>query len=813
MSKEYEGYIVHASYQTSSDRTRIFLVGRLRHGETFAIVEDRAKSSLFIRESDESKAQHISNTAHMVIERTDLCTIDGERCLKLGWNTNQEQQEAARICQINGIRTYEADLRFYDQFLIGKQIYGPCIINGQPKKGKHVDNVFINPEVLSSDWVPTLSTASIDIETNPETGCILSISIAFRNPWDDSRSEEVFFNGPIVDLDYVTSFTDEKQVLEAFRKRIVELDPDIITGWNVVEFDFSIIADRFREHGIAFTIGRSDKAAEYLPGAKSQSSAVLIPGRQVIDAMRIMRSGPISFEDNRLQTVAQEVIGERKFQVAEDMDALVGDEKIRALLASYRDDPVSFCRYSLEDAILVLRILDKTGMMKLTILRALLTGIGLGRAWTSVASFEFLYISAMRRKGLVAPTHGVDAYPVEGAAGGAIISPVPGFFDNVLVFDFKSLYPTIMRTFNIDPISFVSPQNTIREEDIGTLIQAPNGAYFRRDKAILPELLETFFLNREQAKEKADENASYVYKIIMNSFYGVLGSSGCRFAGSDIAGAITGFGHHFLTWCKDTIEAMGYKVIYGDTDSVFVLSGAEAGSSSDYLTTEGEKIAAEVNAALDKHIVQKWNLDSYLELEFEALYSRFFLPPIRTVSGSSNNDEQPFVRGRAKGYAGLKYNKINKTVVFDVKGIEAVRRDWTDAAKSVQVNLLTMIFERKPFAEVQDYLHKFMADLKSGKHDKMLIYKKALRKPVEQYTRSKPPHVQAAMALEKGQRKGVIRYVWTAKGPQPAKQRTFPIDYDHYIEKQLKPIVLAVTSILGINAESLFDPDGQMELF
>jgi len=149
--------------------------------------------------------------------------------------------------------------------------------------------------------------------------------------------------------------------------------------------------------------------------------------------------------------------------------------------------------------------------------------------------------------------------------GGGIITSRAGIYDAVLAFDYKSLYPSIMRTFNIDPLSRI-PRDT--PEDTAH-IQAPNGARFRREPGILPEILAGFFASRAEARRQGNERTSYAYKIVMNSFYGVLGTGGCRFASPDLAGAITTLGQHFLFWTKDLVDAQGFEVIYGDTDSIF----------------------------------------------------------------------------------------------------------------------------------------------------------------------------------------------------------------------------------------------------
>ena len=201
-------------------------------------------------------------------------------------------------------------------------------------------------------------------------------------------------------------------------------------------------------------------------------------------------------------------------------------------------------------------------------------------------------------------------------------------------------------------------------------------------------------------------------------------------------------------------------------------------------------------------------------LEYEKLYSRFFLPPLR--DGGENNR-----KGRAKGYAGLIASSRSEPIPDDeeihsrieIKGMEAVRRDWTDLAQEFQIGLLERLFRRRPLPVFQPYIKEVLDSLSAGALDEKLVYRKALRKPLSAYTRSRPPHVKAAALLEPGEQRGLIRYLITKKGPQPLGRVTSDIDYDHYVEKQLKPIAATFTEVLNTDLEHLFNIKGQLWLF
>ena len=185
---------------------------------------------------------------------------------------------------------------------------------------------------------------------------------------------------------------------------------------------------------------------------------------------------------------------------------------------------------------------------------------------------------------------------------------------------------------------------------------------------------------------------------------------------------------------------------------------------------------------------ESFDLPSYLDLEFEKYYARFFLPPMR-------GDAE---RGRAKGYAGLKVAADGAEEV-EIIGMEAVRRDWTDLAHEVQRDLLERVFHDAPAAELEERVLVWVDAVRRGERDDDLVYRKALRKSVEGYTGTVPAHVAAARLLPEP--RGTIRYLVTRDGPQPAGRLSAPIDYEHYIEKQIRPIVRTIGQVCDLDVE------------
>ncbi len=788
------GYIYHAFFSSGAP-DRYYLVGRHEDGSTFACVDDSYVPSFWIRASDAPAAAGMVSGCRFAHDSTPARTMDGGNCVRVEGPRQALEQTAATLIR-NGVRTYEADLHPADSYLLYLGTSGPIEIDGDRDQGSEVHWVYKNPTIRPGSLDPQPRILSFDIETSLDDGSVTAVSLVTSGPGppvepavllvppSGSGQSSGHGLGPPVRL-----CRDEVDLLGLFAERIRHIDPDIITGWNIVEFDLRVLFDRFRRHGIKPRLGRSRLESVFLPRDSSGAAGVVIHGRQVVDAMRLVRHGPQRFASNALDYVAREVLGEGKLIVEED--------KAAALRRTYNEDPKAFAQYCLTDAELVLRILEKTGLLRLTLTRARLVGVRLNQAWTSIQAFERLYTARLHTLGFVAPSAGVDSLPSGEAPGGAILTPLPGLHNGVQIYDFKSLYPSIMMTFNVDPLAYAQANNPESRAD--SLIRAPNNALFARSPAVLPDMLRDFFAGRAEAKAGHDDIASYVYKIVMNSFYGVLGTPGCRFAGVLLAGAVTEFGRMILKWTRDEMIRRGYTVIYGDTDSLFLIP--ESPAQADHRDHEGT--AEQVTQTLAAWVKESYGVESHLELEYEKTYERFFLPTIRHVAAG-----EP-ARGRAKGYAGRR----SDTGELEVRGMEAARRDWSELARSTQLLLLNMVFDGRGPKELGDAVRNVATRLRDGHEDAKLVYEKALRKRVEDYTATAPPHVKAAMLLPPAARRGIIRYVMTMDGPQPAHRRASPFDYEHYVEKQLRPVVETLATVTDHDLPAALDLEYQPRLF
>ncbi|MDR1058918.1 MAG: DNA polymerase II, partial [Treponema sp.] len=408
---------------------------------------------------------------------------------------------------------------------------------------------------------------------------------------------------------------------------------------------------------------------------------------------------------------------------------------------------------------------------------------------------------------------------VSGAAGGTVLDPRPGLFSNVAVFDFRSLYPTIMRTFNIDPLSHA--RASLPSKEALPSILAPNGAAFSREPGLLPALIADYFASRRKALDEGDETAARVYKILMNSFYGVLGTGACRYGRTELAGAITSFARKWLFLSRDWFAGQGFPVLYGDTDSLFVETGLGDGAACRDFEGHCGSLAAALNLYLRERIRDEYILGSFIELRFEKAYRRLLIPPLRGLRETGEN------RGRAKGYGGYLIQPSETggdTLRVEVKGMEAVRSDSTPLARRLQLELLELVFSGAGEAAFQDKIRQTLTKLRRGELDGELICRKRLSRPPETYTASTPPQVKAARLLGWKNRRGTVEYVWTRTGAEPASLPHGPLDYDHYALSQVFPVAHSIAAAAHWDADSFaprrqgrglgaFEPPGgQMEL-
>lgn len=690
------------------------------------------------------------------IRPISLKQFDQQPVSAVYFNRWSSLRQSARELQEAGYFPLESDIKPTDRFLMERRIRGVVSVDGGSRDalGGHR-----NPTFYPQGAIPTLKVLSLDIETDGNEHKLLSIGVAtddFECVWliSDQSSD-----------DYV-AVSDERACIEAFLMAVQRIDPDVITGWNVVDFDLWVLSKRAKANRVPFTLGR--RGAEPQWREDDGRRYCHVSGRSVIDAMRSLATAGWHFSSRSLQFVSHQLLGEGK---------LIGvNHSLEDILNWYQHDPSTLARYNLKDCTLVLDILEHTKLLQYLVQRACLTGAELDRIGGSVAQFDFMYLPELHRSGYVATHREQRNFSDIVPPGGWVMASRPGLYRNVLVLDFKSLYPSIIRSFCVDPCALWEAESG-KFDDI---IPGFDGASFVKHAAILPAIIEALWAAREAAKAERQLQKSNAIKILMNSCYGVLGSTGCRFFDPRLAGSITKRGHEILQRSSQWINDQGHEVIYGDTDSVFVLVSDDAGSPSDV----GRHLASGLNDFWTTTLLDEYGATSCLEIEFETHFSRFFMPTIR--------DQEV---GSKKRYAGLSQDALI------MKGLEAVRSDWTPLAQRIQRELFLKVFHDESW---DVWLKQQVTALMSGELNHELVYRKRIRKPLSEYQLNVPPHIRAAkLASETLGRGDWIEYVVTLDGVKPwdaREEQQLRYDYEHYLDRQLAP---AVDSLLQLFETSL----------
>jgi DNA polymerase-2 len=783
------GFIYQASYRleprpSGARAPVVCLHGRLEDGGTFLVRDDRQRPHFFIAAAQVTRAREFGAIS---IAPVDKVAFDGTPVCRVDVEAPPDVPALRDRLHRAGIETFEADVRFPVRYLIDRGIKGGCEIEGAAAPGGAITRVFDNPWLRPADVAVEPRVLSFDIETDPKAQRLLAISL-----YAPGVDEVLIVDGTGRTMpERATRCADEREALDTFCERIGRFDPDVLTGWNTIDFDLTVlerVAARLRH---PLNLGREPgpvrirKAEGYFGSGQAN-----VPGRLVLDGIDLLRGAFVRMDDYSLDAVARDVLGEGKALTGAGGGHGAGDarDRIAEIVHNYRHDLGAFALYARTDARLAYRIVERLNLVPLAFARTRLAGLMPDRVAASIASFDFLYLSELRHTRYVAPTvRSGDSRVYAAQQGGHVLEPVPGLHPNVWVFDFRSLYPSIIRTFNIDPLSYVADPPPGAD-----LIGTPGGA-FRREPAILPRLLDELFPRREAARGSGDEVASHAIKILMNSFYGVLGTPACRFYNPALANSITGMGREMLLWSKRWFEQAGFRVLYGDTDSLFVQSG---GDDAERARAQGRELAAALNADIARHIGERWRVPSRLELKFEKLYRKLFLPRARHST-----------RGASKRYAGLVHGDRTERVEF--VGMEVVRRDWTELAKQVQRELYERLFTGQP---VEQYLAQVVQRVRAGELDETLVYRKNLRKDADEYTATTPPHVAAARKSTRSDGR-LVRYVMTTAGPEPTDNVSHPLDREHYVDKQVRPVAEPVLGALGLDFERVIGDSRQIELY
>ncbi|MFP3288856.1 MAG: DNA-directed DNA polymerase [Candidatus Micrarchaeota archaeon] len=676
---------------------------------------------------------------------------------------------------------YEHDIVFWKRYIIDKDISplkGVKVIAHEEDGKLVVDNI----ESASLNEI-ALSHISFDIETynpkgvpRPQKDPVIMISYT-------NGSDSKVLTTKKVEKDFVLVFENEKSLIQGFSNIISELDPDIIAGYNSSNFDLPYLLARSKATKASFSIGRlsGDVKKEH----HGLIEAVHIPGRVNLDIYNVAKFVSVV-------GAAEKLIKVNNFKLDEIYTAVTGKKKkmversdIWRLWDSNELDELA--EYSLGDSLVLDELYNFFIPLELEVAKVSGTTLGEAAISTTGQLVEWLLMREAHKNNQIIPNKPSDeeierrlANPVEGAY---VKTPEAGIYKNIAVLDFRGLYPSIIVAHNIDPSTICN--------DCTDYYESPIGVRFRKEPiGIAPKLLKSLIEERVEVKKaykkdpdnKALGARNMALKILANSFYGYLGYARSRWYSRECAGSVTAYGRQYIMNVIKEAEKSGFKSIYTDTDSVFLLL---EGKSKDDVFAFLKKINS--------------MLPSGMELELEDFYTS------GVFVGKRSGDV-----GAKKKYALLSENGRIK-----IRGFELVRRDWAEIARDTQRKVLELILKGGSKEKVIETVREVIEKLRSGNVPiKELVIHTQLRKSIRSYDVTSPELAAAKKAIERGQKKvdelegTTIGYVITKHGnsiSEKAELEEFAKDYDpdYYIEHQVIPATLKILKELGYSADEL----------
>lgn len=579
----------------------------------------------------------------------------------------------------------------------------------------------------------------------------------------------------------------EKEIIEKLMEELNKEDNSFIVTYNGDNFDFAYTRERAKKLGVEYKIN----GFAPLTRRHGLDNAVKLQGVQHIDAYQIMRflqrTGAVNTVKLDIESVSQKVFGEYKEKVysKEINDAWEsGDAKKLARLVDY----------NLKDSRVAFRIAQD--FLPLFIEISKLTSQTLYETTRSTTSqmVEDLLLKEAHFRGVVAPNKpkenevaGRTANPIKGAF---VKEPLAGLHENIAVLDFASLYPSIIISHNISPDTLNCAHSECKKNI------SPDGTWFcTMKKGLFPEILEKMLkqrliLKREYKKKKEkgiDDKVlfakQWALKIILNSVYGYLGYPRARWYSRECASATTAWERDYIHATIEKSEKEGLKVLYGDTDSMFLLMGTKT-------KKDVEALAKKVNEELPEG----------MELEIDGYYKRGI-----------------FVTKKEGGAAKKRYALMDEKGNLKIVGFEYVRRDWCQIARETQKKVLELVLSEGRPEKAVEYVKKVLKDLKEFKVEKKeLAILTVLQRMPKDYD-AIGPHVAAAeKAIARGKELGVgsmLSFIITKGGKgkesisdkaeleEYVKEGDYDINY--YIENQVLPAVLRIIQELGYSKEDL----------
>ncbi len=866
--------VIDVDYISSKETNVVRLYCKNEAGESICLSVPGFEPYFYARNSNNVNPTTLKRKFYQIKKIEDV-----ERYLPLGYQ--REPSKLLKITvqhpkQVPEIRdevkelvgeVFETDILFKNRYLVDKNIKGMGWINLHPSIADYTGqdatdhksksnckfNILGHAEPVNYLANASFKFLSLDIEClPPEDGMpepskdpVIIISLAFDPPFNGKKSIVLTAKSASLQsqpeqtepLNTTEMLGNEVKMLNRFSNIVKEYDPDFIAGYNSNSFDFPYLIDRTAALEINLPLGRDDRGSVYYKNF-GIITKVTITGRVAADALPLIKR-EFSLKQYPLEFTAKQLLNDEKLDMK--------PEEMRRIWLSANESIAKLVEYSRKDAQLALAFFLKLKLLDKYIALSRTSGMLLQDIIDSGQSqmIEMLLLRAFLLEKRVMPpkpeleedaatdandeTDSKDDDGEEELKGGEVLPPKKGLLENIVILDYKSLYPTIMIAHNLCYTTQIMDNDpVIASIDQKDIIITPSGARFVSPsvkKGILPQILENLLSKRDEAK-KAMKAAStddekrildalqYALKILLNSFYGYSGYRRARIFSLEIANSVTGYGRENLLRTKDVIlneiKTIPYKdfviplsVAYGDTDSTFVMLLDFANLTIEDAEIIGKSITAKINERLPKP----------MELQYESFAKRavFMAKKRYAIWVFEKSDE------------GWK-DKIK------VKGMETVRRDWCDLTSKTLSRCLEIVLKEGNMEKAKnlvtstiDALRKFDYSDKSMLKDLFLTKKLSKRN-----YKSKQPHLivaekifrRSGTRLHIGDRipfviisaKGKL-FADKAEDPDYAVEHKLKLDTDYYVDKQILPPIKRLFDGIEIEIKDLKADKANRTLF
>ena len=699
------------------------------------------------------------------------------------------------------VETYEFDIPFTRKYLIDKDIIPLtlCKAEGEfinkrsrvsvmeAEKVENIGNKIIeNPRLLAFD-IETYNPQGKGIDAKKDP--IIMISF-----YGDELRKVITWKRFKTDNKNIEFVESELDLINKFKEVIESYKPDIVTGYFSDGFDFPYIEERARKYKINLNIGLDYSSVKINKRGVTTAKLTGIAHLDIFKFIRKIMGTTLETDTYSLNSVAEEILGEKKNDVKLDNLAFVWDNKPEQI--------EEFCDYNLQDSKLTFMLCKEI----LPNIVELIKIVGLPIADVSRMSFSQLDEWYLIKQANVIneivpnkPTYDEISERRKNTYQGAFVfKPTPGLYKDIIIFDFRSLYPSIITSHNISPDTL----NCECCEDEKHVPEFDKYWFCSKKKGFISTVLEGIITRRMRVKEimknvdkkklKLFNARQYALKTIGNSMYGYMGFFGARWYSIECARSITAYGRYYIQKVIEDAKKAGFKVLYSDTDSVFLVLDKKTKG-------DAKKFVESINV----------NLPGLMEIEYEGFYPRGI-----------------FVSAKEGTYgAKKKYALLSEDNHIVIKGFETIRRNWSFIAKETQREILNIILKEGNPKKAFNYVKEIIINLREKKIpiEEVVIHTQ-LQKAISEYD-SIGPHVAVAQrmvdkgipvspgsiikyVITKGNKKGRIRD--RAKLPEEINQNDY--DADYYINNQIIPSVEKIFEVLGFEKDDLINSLNQSKL-